>query len=72
MPTRVSDMTGEELREMIGELIEQKLVELFGDPDDGLALRKTLHDRLLRQQEAVVRGERGESLDDVAQRLGLA
>jgi hypothetical protein len=40
MATRVSQMTQDELREMIGATIEQKLVELLGDPDEGLSLRK--------------------------------
>jgi hypothetical protein len=64
-------MTKDELREMIGELIEQKLFEMLGDPDEGLIMRKTLRDRLVRQKRAVAQGERGEPFDDVAQRLGL-
>ena len=65
----VSQMTTDELKQMIGELIEQKLLELVGDPDEGLPIRKALRDRLLRQKKAVARGER---FDEVVQRLGLA
>jgi hypothetical protein len=72
MATKVAQMTKEELKEMIGELIEQKFVELIGDPDEGLSIRKSLRDRLLRQKRVVARGERGERLEDVMQRLGLA
>ncbi|HKZ87443.1 MAG TPA: hypothetical protein VJ793_27775 [Anaerolineae bacterium] len=68
----VSQMTTDELKQMIGELIEQKLLELVGDPDEGLPIRKALRDRLLRQKKAVARGERGERFDEVVQRLGLA
>jgi len=57
----VAQMTKKELKEMISTLIEQKLLELVGDPDEGLPIRKTLRDRLLRQKKAVERGERGES-----------
>lgn len=57
---------------MIAALIEEKLLELIGDPDEGLAVRKSLEDRLLRQKKAVVRGERGEPFEDAVQRLGLA
>lgn len=71
MTLRVSQMTADELKELIGETVEQKLVELFGDPDDGLVMTKTLRARLLRQKEAVVKGERGELLEDVLERLGL-
>ena len=52
----VAQMAKEELREMIATLIEQRLLELVGDPDEGLPIRKTLRDRLLRQKKAAQRG----------------
>jgi hypothetical protein len=64
-------MTQEQLREMIGETVEEKLIELLGDPDAGLAVRKSLRARLLRQRRKVVQGDRGDSLDAVARKLGL-
>jgi hypothetical protein len=72
MAKTVADMTTEELKEMLGELIEAKLSDFLGDPDQGLELRETVRERLELQQSAVARGERGESFDDVARRLGLA
>lgn len=66
----VAQMTKEELREMIETIIEEKLLELFGDPDEGLPIRKTIRERLLRQKEAVAKGERGEPFEEVIQRLG--
>jgi hypothetical protein len=72
MSKTVAEMTTEELKEMLGELIEAKLTEALGDPDEGLELRETLRERLETQRSAVARGERGESFDDVARRLGLA
>ncbi len=60
MATRVAQMTADELKEIIGAIVEQKLVELFGDPDEGLVMTKTLRNRLLRQKKAVAKGERGE------------
>ena len=71
MASTVAHMTKSELREMIEAIIEQKLLEFLGDPDEGLHIRKSARDRLLRQKQAVVRGQRGESLEDVARRLGL-
>jgi hypothetical protein len=71
MATTVADMTKSELREMIETIVEQKLLELLGDPDEGLPIRKSVRDRLLRQKQAVVGGQRGEPLEDVARRLGL-
>ena len=40
MHTTVGRMTKDELQEMIGVVVEQKLVELLGDPDEGLPLKK--------------------------------
>jgi hypothetical protein len=71
MATKVVQMTKDELREMIEATIEQKLVELFGDPDEGLNVRKLVRDRLLRQKQAVAAGDRGEPFKDVVRRLGL-
>jgi hypothetical protein len=56
---------------MIETTIEQKLLELLGDPDEGLPMRKAVRDRLLRQKQAVVSGERGEPIENVIRRLGL-
>lgn len=72
MARTVAKMTTDELRQMIGELIEGKLIELFGDPDTGLELRDSFRERLLRQRGEVSRGELGQSLDDVLESLGLA
>jgi len=54
-----------------GEPIEANLTEALENPDEGLELREILRERLEAQQSAVVRGERGESFDDAARRLGL-
>ena len=71
MSTTVARMTKDELQEVIGSVVEQKLIELFGDPDQGLPVKESLVKRLRRQKAAVARGERGERLEDVARRLGL-
>jgi hypothetical protein len=72
MATTVARMTPEELKEMIASLIEQKLLELIGDPDQGLPVRRSIVNRLLRQKKAVACGERGRLFSDVVKRLGLA
>ncbi len=71
MASTVAQMTKEEFREMIEASIEQKLLEILGDPDEGLEIRKSVRDRLLRQKKAVAAGERGQPFDDVVQQLGL-
>lgn len=52
-------------------VVEKRLLELLGDPDEGLPIRKTIRDRLLRQKQSVVNGERGEPFEDVIRRLRL-
>ena len=71
MVATVAKMTKHELKEIIESTVEQKLLELLGDPDQGLILKKALKDRLLRQRKAVASGERGESLTAIVKRLGL-
>lgn len=71
MTTTVGEMTAGELQEMIELVIEQKLRELLGDPDEGLELRDEIAVRLRKQQTAVNYGDRGNSLEDVARQLGL-
>jgi hypothetical protein len=56
-------MTKGDLGEMIETIVEQKLFEFLGDPDEGLPIRKSERDRLLRQKQAVVGGQRGEPLE---------
>jgi hypothetical protein len=71
MSITVAQMSKDELKEMIEVTIEQKLLELLGDPDEGLEIKKSVRERLLRQRKAVAEGERGEPFEDVVRRLGL-
>ena len=71
MAATVAKMTKHELKEIIESTVEQKLLELLGDPDQGLVLRKTLKDRLLRQRKTVSSGERGDSLTAIIRKLRL-
>jgi hypothetical protein len=56
----VGEMTRSEFREMIESVVEQKLLDLLGDPDDGLDLRSQIRERILRQQASVGSGDRGD------------
>ena len=68
----LAKMTVDELKQLVGSAVEEKLVELLGDPDEGLALRENVRERLLRQKRAVAKGERGALVEDVVRRLKLA
>ena len=65
MASTVAHMTAQELCELVGSAVEQKIVEILGDPDAGFVLRENVRKRLLRQKRAVARGERGDSLGTV-------
>ncbi len=71
MAATVAKMTKLELKEIIESTVERKLLQLLGDPDQGLVLKKAFRDRLVRQRKSVAAGERGESLTVMAKRLRL-
>ena len=59
MSSTVVQISKKELTQVISNVVEQKLLELFGDPDEGLELKASVRRRLIRQQKAVAKGERG-------------
>ena len=67
----LAQMSKDEFRELLETVVEQKLLELLGDPDEHRELRKAIRTRLERQRQAVAGGERGRALDEVAAELGL-
>jgi hypothetical protein len=71
----VGEMTPSEFKKLLESIVEdtveQKLFELLGDPDEGLEIRKSIQERLLRQREAVAAGRTGRSIEEVSQDLGL-
>jgi len=71
MSSTIAHMTKKELAQMLSTVLEQKLVELFGDPDEGLVLKENLRKRLSRQKKAVVKGERGDNFVTIRKRLGV-
>ncbi len=71
MSVTVAQMSKDELKKIIAVTVEETLLELLGDPDEGLEIKKSVKERLLRQKKAVAAGERGEPFADVVKRLGL-
>jgi len=57
-----------ELKAMIEEIVERKLLELLTDPDFGLELREEVKERLMRLLRS---RKKGVPLQEVANRLGL-
>lgn len=71
MASTIAQMTKKEFTQILSNVVEQKLLELLGDPDERLVLKENMRKRLLRQKQAVFAGERGEDFKMVVKRLGL-
>lgn len=71
MPSTVAQMSKKELAQVISNVVEQKLIELFGDPDEDVSMKDTLRKRLVRQKKMVAKGERGNNLASVRKQLGI-
>ena len=68
---RVSDLSVDELRALLREVVEEVVEEKLGlllDPDEGLKLRSEVADSL---QEYLASERQGEDADDVFRALGL-
>ncbi len=72
---KVAQMSQTEFRKMLEEVVEetveQKLLELLGDPDEGLQMHEAVRLRLLRQREEVATGQYGRPFQDVVKERGL-
>jgi len=67
----VSELSIEELKAIIGDVVEEKLREMLGDPDEGLALRPEIQERLVKSLNQPKKSRRAVSAPEVARRLGL-
>lgn len=67
----VAEMTVDELRSLIENIIEDKLAELVRDPDQGLELREEFKQRLRRSLEAEKQGVPGIPAEEVAKEFGV-
>jgi hypothetical protein len=71
MAATVAKMATKELQRMIDAAVEEKLLELLGDPDKGLQIKKSLKNRLLRQRKSAAPNQRGKKLEDVTKRMKI-
>ena len=67
----VANLTVVQFKDLVRQVVMQTLEEVLGDPDEGLEIKKSVRERLLRQKQAVAKGERGEAFEDVVRRLKL-
>jgi len=68
---KVTDLTVDELEFLIEDALDEKFVEWFGDPDEGLELRPEVKAQLTRSLKRLKAGERGIPMDKVAKKLGI-
>jgi hypothetical protein len=70
--TRVSDLSIDELKSIIREVVEQTITDLFVDPDEGLELRQDIQISLRKSIESIRSGEKSTvSVQQVAENLDL-
>ena len=67
----VKDLSIEELKAIIGEVVEEKFREILADPDGGLTLRPEIRERLLRDLDEPQQEGENISAAEVARRRGL-
>jgi hypothetical protein len=67
----VKDLSVEELRALIVEIVEETLRELVGDPDAGLELRPEVRERLLRTLNQPRDTRRTISASEAAHQMGV-
>ena len=70
MPT-VNELSIDELKALIEEVVEEKLQEILRDPDEGLSLRPEVEERLVKSLNQPKESRRTVSAQEVACDLGL-
>jgi len=67
----IKDLSIEEFRALIGEVVEEKFREILIDPDAGLILRPEVRERLLSDLSEPAREGENISAAELARRRGL-
>jgi hypothetical protein len=68
---KISDLTVDEFRSLVRDIVRETLNEMLTDPDEGLALQDGLEDALRRSIKAVNEGAETYDADDAAKKLGI-
>jgi len=67
----VGELSIEELRTIIGEVVEEKLRKMLEDADEGLSLRPDVQERLVKSLNQPKESRQTVSAREVAHNLGL-
>jgi len=68
---KVKEMSIDELKALIYQVVEEKLYEILGDPDRGMELKEEVKDTLRKSLAATQHGERGVPAQEVASKMSL-
>ena len=68
---KIRDLTTEQLKALIQDVVEEKLQEMLDDPDQGLELREEVKQRLRESLDAAERGEVSIPVEQVARETAL-
>ncbi len=68
---KVADLTVQEFKALVREIVIQTLLEMLGDPDEGLELRDEFAAELQRSLATVEAGGKTIPVQEVATKLGL-
>ena len=68
---KVKDLSVDQFKALIEEVVEEKLQEILGDPDVGLELRDEVKEKLKQSLAAVKGGQKGIPIEEVANQAGL-
>lgn len=69
--TNISDLTVDEFRSLVRDIVRETLNEILTDPDEGLALQDGLEAALRHSIKAVNEGAQTYDADDAAKKLGI-
>jgi len=69
--SNVGDMTVDQLKALIREIVVETLAQVLGDPDEGLELDEQLRRQLQQSLAQVAAGGKTIPAQDMAARLGL-
>ena len=69
--TTVADLTVDQFKNLIREVVIQTLIEVLGDPDEDMELRDEIKVKIQQSLAAVKAGEKIIPAEEVAAKLGL-
>jgi len=70
--SRVADLTVDEFKGLMREIVAETILEMLSDPDEGLELREDMKVKLQHSLAAIQAGGKTIPAQDVAEKLGLS